>query len=243
MRIGPSFRALRIRRGQRQEDVAAAAGLARATVSRVECGEVASCTVSAIDRLCQALGADLDIRVRWHGEGLDRLLDEAHAGIVNRFLRLLRERGWETAVEVTFNEYGDRGSIDVLGWFPSTRSLLIAEIKSVVADAQGTLAPLDRKERLGAKIGRGRGWDAATVSTVLVVRDGSTNRRRVDALGATFGAAFPVRGVAFRSWLRAPAGSVRALLFLPDNRQKSTGRTPTGRERVTRPRARAIRSQ
>jgi len=90
------------------------------------------------------------------------------------------------AVEATFNVYGERGSVDVLGWHSPTRSLLIGEIKSVVADAQGTLAPLDRKVRHGARIGQDRDWNPDSISSALVVRDGSTNRRRIADLGSTF---------------------------------------------------------
>ena len=232
LRVGRSIRALRIRRGWRQIDLAEAAGISRSVVSRIERGAVGPTTWRSLERVCAALGSDLDVRVRWPGEGLDRLLDQAHAGIVDRFARLLRAAGWEAAVEVTFNVFGDRGSVDALGWHAGSGSLLIAEIKSVVADAQGTLMPLDRKTRLGPTIGRDRGWDVASVSKVLVVRDGSTNRDRVQALGATFDAALPIRGVAFRRWLGAPSGSVAALLFLRDAPTKSVPRHSAGRQRV-----------
>jgi transcriptional regulator with XRE-family HTH domain len=243
VRLGRSIRALRLRHGWRQADLASAAGVSRPVVSRMERGELRRSSIGSIESVCRALDADLDIRVRWHGEGLDRLLDQVHAGIVDRFVRFMRAAGWEVAVEVTFNEYGDRGSIDVLCWQVARRALLVGEIKSVVADAQGTLSPLDRKARLGAKIGRSRGWDPLTVSRVLVVRDGSTNRRRVDDLAATFDAVLPDRAIAFRKWIRDPVGSVAALVFFPDAPQKSTRRDGSGWQRVSRPRSRAVPSQ
>jgi transcriptional regulator with XRE-family HTH domain len=236
LRIGRSIRALRIRLAQRQSDAAEKAGVSRSVVSRIERGEISSTTLESLEAVCAAIGADLDVRVRWRGEGLDRLMDEAHAGIVERFVRDLREAGWGTALEVTFNEYGERGSVDAVGWHPATRSLLISEVKSVIPDAQATLMPLDRKARLGMKIGRSQGWDPTSVSRVLVVRDGSTNRRRVELLSATFDAAFRVRGAEFRRWLRAPGGSIAALVFLPDSPQRSTRRSATGQQRVNRPR-------
>jgi len=237
LRLGRSIRALRLRHGWRQADLASAAGISRPVVSRIERGELIRSSVDSIESVCRALDADLDIRVRWRGEGLDRLLDQVHAGMVDRFVRFMRAAGWEVAVEVTFNEFGDRGSIDVLCWHLPRRALLIGEVKSVVADAQGTLSPLDRKARLGAKIGRSRGWDSLTVSRVLVVRDGSTNRRRVDDLAATFDAALPVRSIAFGKWVRDPVGVVAALVFFPDAPQKSTRRGGSGWRRVSRPRS------
>lgn len=138
------------------------------------------------EAICEVLGADLDVRVRWRGEALDRLLDEAHAGLVERMVRVLEASGWVTAVEVTFSEFGERGSIDILGWHGAPRTLLVVEIKSVIPDAQATLSPLDRKTRLARKIGRDRGWDARSISRLLVVGDGSMNRRRVARLESTF---------------------------------------------------------
>jgi transcriptional regulator with XRE-family HTH domain len=236
LRVGRAIRALRIRRGWRQQDLADAAGVSRSVICRIEAGALRGMTLGALEAVCRALEADLDVRVRWHAEALDRLLDEAHAGIGDRFVRQLRTAGWETAVEVTFNVYGDRGSVDVVGWQRQTRTILIAEIKSVVADSQGTLSPLDRKARLGIQIGRLRGWEPATVSKVLGIRDGSTNRRRIDELAATFNAELPMRAIELRRWLRSPRGSAAGLLFLPDVPQKSIGRHPTGVQRVNRPR-------
>lgn len=219
--------------------MAKASGVARSVISRIELGAIGSTHLESVESVCETLGADLDVRVRWQGEGIDRLLDQAHAGLVERFVDILRRAGWEVAVEATFNVYGDRGSVDVLGWHPQTCSLLIGEIKSVIADAQGTLAPLDRKVRHGARIGQGRGWESTTVSHVLVVRDGSTNRRRIGDLASTFESALPARGSAFRRWLKAPSGSIAALIFLPDAPQKGTRRTKWSWQRVNWPRTRA----
>lgn len=116
LRVGRSLRALRVRRRLRQADVAAKAGISRSQYSRIERGSLRGLPVGDLQSACAALGADMDVRVRWHGEGLDRLLDAAHADLVNRTVRLLTDAGWESAVEVTFNEYGERGSVDLLGW-------------------------------------------------------------------------------------------------------------------------------
>ena len=112
-----------------------------------------------IERVCGALGADIDVRVRWRGEALDRLLDDSHALLVDRTVELLRDAAWDVALEATFNVYGERGSVDILAWHARTSSLAVIEDKSVIADTQGTLLPLDRKVRLGKAIARDRGWD------------------------------------------------------------------------------------
>ena len=107
-----------------------------------------------------ALGGYLSVRVLFQGEGLDRLRDRRHAELVEILIHLLRELGWEVATEVSFNNFGERGSIDILAFHPATRTLLVIEVKTVVPDLGGMLATLDRKVRLALEIARERGWDA-----------------------------------------------------------------------------------
>jgi transcriptional regulator with XRE-family HTH domain len=237
-RIGRSLRAIRIRLGWRQEDLARRTKVSRAFVSKLERGLARSSDLRRIESVCIALGADLDVRIRWRGEALDRLLDEGHARIVDAIVSVLRAWGWEVALEATFNDFGDRGSIDVFAWQPLCRALLVVEVKSVVPDAQGTLAPLDRKARIAPKLARARGWDPATVSRMLVIGDNTTNRDRVRRFDDLFDAALPVRGRAVRQWLRQPVGALAGLWFLRDATRGSTTRTTTGRSRVNRPRNR-----
>lgn len=235
-RIGRSIRAIRIRAGLRQADLATQAAVSRSFVSKVECGKATTADVARLQRICAALGADLDVRVRWHGEGLDRLLDEGHAALVEGIVALLSRLGWQTWLEVTFSIFGERGSIDVFAWHAPTRTLLIVEVKSVVADAQGTLAPLDRKVRLGPRIAHERGLDPAATARLLVVGDNKANRRRIERFASLFDAALPARGWGVRRWLAQPAGSIAGLLFLSDSTKNDTRRTLTGRRRVNPPR-------
>lgn len=236
LRVGRSLRAIRIQHRWRQADVADRAHVSRSFVSNMERGLIRTSDLDRLERVCHAIGADLDVRIRWHGEGLDRLLDEAHAVLADRFVGELRAAGWDVAVEVTFNSFGDRGSIDIFGWHVATRSVLIVEIKSVVPDSQGTLMPLDRKFRLGLQIARERGFDGRTVSRLLVVADRTVNRRRVGRLESMFTAALPVRGHAIRRWLKAPVGSLSGLLFLSDSPAGGVRRAAAGRLRVNPPR-------
>jgi transcriptional regulator with XRE-family HTH domain len=237
-RIGRSLRAIRVRLGLRQVDVAKRAGVSRSFVSKVERGLARTGDLRRVEAICAALGADLDVRVRWHGEALDRLLDEGHATVVAVLAAILTADGWEIGIEVTFNVYGDRGSIDVFGWHAATRSLLVAEIKSVVPDAQGTLAPLDRKVRVAPMLAKDRGWVPATVSRLLVIGDTTTNRARVRRFDDLFAVALPDRGRRVRRWLADPVGVISGLWFLRDSTGRSTRRTTAGRTRVNRPRQR-----
>src|SRR4051794_12439629 len=179
VRLGLSLRALRIRRRLTQSQVASAVGVSRATIARVERGDAEELTLRVLIRVTGALGARLDVRVLWHGEALDRLLDKAHADLTEAVLNILVDDDWDVATEVSFNRRGDCGVIDILAFHAPTRSLLVIEIKSVVPDLGAMLGTLDRKVRVAAEVARDRGWHARTVSRLLVLPADRTARRRV----------------------------------------------------------------
>jgi transcriptional regulator with XRE-family HTH domain len=193
--------------------------LSRSVVGRTERGEAERVAVHTLQRIAAALGARLELRLLWHGEGLDRLLDGRHAALVDRTLAILRAAEWLTAAEVSFAIRGERGSVDVLAIHPPSASLLVVEVKSVVPDMQAMLVALDRKGRLGREIAQGRGWSASSVTRLLVLPDDRTARRRVDALATTFAAALPARTVEVRRWLKRPVGTKHGILFLTNDPQ------------------------
>jgi hypothetical protein len=208
-------------------------------ISDIERGQLAGLSFESFERVARTLDAVVDVRLRWHGEQLDRLLDSAHASLVERLVSRLRGFGWTIAVEATFSVYGERGSIDVLGYHARTAALLVVEIKSVIPDAQELLAGLDRKARLARRLAQDRGWQPTVVSRLLVVGDSTTTRRRVAMLEATFAAVLPARSTSVRRWLRHPDGPLDGVLFLPYAATRDVRRTTTGRQRV-RGRVRAV---
>jgi transcriptional regulator with XRE-family HTH domain len=216
VRFGLSMRALRRHRRWTQQRLAVVAGVSRGVIARIEGGHGDRVTVRTLIRVAAALGGTVTCRLLWHGEGLDRLLDADHARLLDQTLTLLGSKGWQTATEVTFNIYGERGSIDILAFHEATGSLLVIEIKTVVPDLQGTLGTLDRKARVATKIATERGWVATSVSRLLVLPDDRTTRRRVRFHRATFATVLPARTVAVRQWLGDPAGPLAGVLFLPD---------------------------
>jgi transcriptional regulator with XRE-family HTH domain len=239
--FGRGFKALRIRKRMTQEGLAKAAGVSRGAIARIEGGLAERVTVETLETVARPLGARVICRLSWNGEGIDRLLDAAHAGVVEWVVRVLRDAGWLVATEVSFNHFGERGSVDVLAFYAETGCLLVVEVKSVVPDVQATLVTLDRKERLAIGIARGRGWDATSVSRLLVIRDDRTARRRIEEHKTTFGNAFPDRVARIRAWIRRPDGSapLRGLWFLTTEsqavaRQRVRG-VRVGREREPRP--------
>ena len=232
-RFGRAVRALRFRRGWRQEDLAGVAGVSRSQVGRIERGEGGRLPVDALDRVAGALGGRADLRLLWQGEGLDRLLDEAHARLVEWVVRRLKALGWEVAVEVSFARNGERGSIDVLAFHPGRRALLVIEVKSVTPDMQAMLGGLDRKARLGPAIARERGWDPATVARVLVLGDTRTNRRRLDGHEATVRSALPAGTREIARWVADPVAPAPAGVWFVSAVRGADG-NPVRRHRVRR---------
>jgi transcriptional regulator with XRE-family HTH domain len=213
---GLGLRTLRRRRRMTQSQVAARAGVSRAVVWRVEREHADRVAGHTLERVAVVLGARVDLPLLWQGEGLDRLLDARHAGLVERVVALLNARGWAAITEASFNIRGERGSIDVLGFHAGTGSLLVVEVKSVVPDVQGMLAGLDRKGRLGRDVARDRGWNAASVTRLLVLPSDRTARRRVESHSATIQSALPAGTLEIRRWLRSPTGTMHGVLFVPD---------------------------
>jgi len=229
--FGRGVKAMRLRKRWRQDDLAAAAHVSRGVIARIEQGHAARVTIETLDKVAAALGGRVACRLTWNGEGLDRLLDAEHAAIVEAVVRVLRSADWLVATEVSFNHFGERGSIDVFAFHAESRVVLVVEVKSVVPDVQATLVTLDRKERLAREIARERGWDAVAVARLLVIADNRTARRRIETHAATFGNAFPDRALAVRRWLAAPDArrALRGLWFLSGESHTVT------KQRVRRP--------
>lgn len=191
----------------------------------IETGHAGEVDLDQLIRVVTALGAFLSVRIVYHGEGLDRLRDRRHAALVDALVARLRATGWDVATEVSFNHFGERGSIDILAYHAATRTLLVVEVKSVVPDVGGMLATLDRKVRLAPEIAHERGWPVDRVARILVLPETSTARRRIDDHEATFQNGFPARNVEVNRWLQSPDGALSGLLFLSTAREDSQRRT------------------
>jgi transcriptional regulator with XRE-family HTH domain len=242
-RLGAVVRALRLRKGWRQSDVAARARVSPAVVGRLERGGAGSIPLGKIRAIVGALGGRFDPLVRWQGADLGRLLDSRHAAMHESMARMLAGfDGWLIEPEVSFSVYGERGIIDVLAWHPRRRVLLVIELKTEIVDVSGLLGSMDQRRRLAWDIARSRGWDPVDVSTWVVVAEGRTNRRAVAAHAGVLRAKMPDDGRTMRRWLRDPSHHVDALSFLPIRHQVTIGRTSSASRRVSRAPARRRRA-
>jgi transcriptional regulator with XRE-family HTH domain len=213
------------------------AGVSRATESRVENGRIDGTTLATLIAVFEALGATVDVNVRWQGAGLDRLFDEGHARLSGQVATLLRRWDWEVEVEVSFAHFGERGSIDLLAWHGRTATLLVIEIKTELGSVEGLLRPLDRKVRLAPGVARERfGWQPRVVGRLVVFPEDATVRRGVARQAPVLGTALPHGSKEARRWIQAPAGALRGIWFLSPARGTSAMRNPSSIQRVRLPR-------
>jgi transcriptional regulator with XRE-family HTH domain len=212
-RLGATIRAIRVRRGWRQSDLAGRSGVSPATISRLERGHPGLLTVDTVRRVASALDIRVDLVPRWRAGDLDRLLNAKHSQLHELVARWFAKElpTWVLAPEVSYAIYGERGVIDIVAWHPGRRAILVIELKTDVVDVNQLIGKVGEKARLIRQIVRDRGWDPLTVSTWVIVASGRTNRARLAAHQAVLRAAFPADGRGMRRWLADPAGSVAAL--------------------------------
>lgn len=202
-RVGRLFRTVRIQRGLRQRDVGELAGCSQRWIAELELGRLDAMPVGTMRRVGDILEIRVTIDAWWRrGDGI-RLLDAVHAGIVERTLRILTTSGWEVLPEWSFNNFGERGSVDIVAWHAATRTLLLIEVKSRLDDVQELLHTFGRKVRIApGLLAKERGWDAADVATMLIVGDGHAAREIVRRHKTTFDARWPERTARCKAFVR-----------------------------------------
>ena len=241
IRVGRVLRALRRRRGWTQLELSARCGVSQQTVSLIERGHGSTLAGVTLRRVFAALDARWAPTVTWRGGELDRLLDADHAQLVAEVVRRLAALDWDIAVEVTYSEYGERGSVDVLAARRDRLAMAVVEVKSDLTVMDATVRKADEKERIVREtLGRRRfGFGPRRVARLLVLPSTETARRRVRASATILDAAFPARGAEIRRWLRDPSGDIAGILFLSDTNPRSDTRVGGGAKRIRRRSARS----
>jgi transcriptional regulator with XRE-family HTH domain len=226
--LSRAVRHLRRRQGWRQADLGARAAVSGPTISRIERGLIRGVPLGTIERVAEALGATVDVTMRWQGEQLDRLLDAAHASIEAQTAAFLASSGWSVRPEVSFNHYGDRGRVDLLAFHPGSGVVLVIEVKGSIGDLQDALGRLDVKLRLGRSLAHASGWAGVrAIVPAFVLADNRTIRRTI-ALHAAIFARFTLRGRSAQAWVRRPSlpapSGVLWFVNVPDSHGVSVAR-------------------
>lgn len=210
-RIGRAIREVRIHLGLRQVDLSRRSGVSQRTVSEIELGRLERVRLETLRMVAEALDIRVSLDTWWRSGRIDHLLDRGHAALVEHVVRTLRDAGWIVRVEVTFNEFGERGSADVVAWHPAERVLLVVEVKTRIDDTQEATSTFSKKIRLlPAILAREEGWDPVMVGRVLVLADTRRNRDLVRDHAATFDAMWPKRTADVRRWVQRPRATIAA---------------------------------
>jgi transcriptional regulator with XRE-family HTH domain len=235
IRFGRILRALRRRRGWRQLDLAARARCSQQSISRLERGDLVGASLGTIQRVLAALEADVDLAIRWRGGTIDRLVDAGHARLVDAVARRLARLGFDVRPEVSYAEFGERGSIDILAIDVRARILIVVEVKTELTSMEATLRKHDEKVRLAPTIVRRRLGLAGPwrVVPILVLPESGASRRRVT--GQPPSSTHAIRSAVAtwpRGWRRARSRTVMAgSSFCPSPTVRVKGaadRRPTG---------------
>lgn len=231
--IGRSLFIIRTRQGLRQADVGAIAGVSQDEVSLVERGHLTQVPLGTLRRIFEAAGASLLQDVRWRGGDLDRLRDARHAGLVSAFALSAGEFGWASMPEVTYSEFGERGSIDLLCTNEPALAIAVTEMKTGLTSIEATVRKLDEKARLApGLVFRQFGWRPRIVARILVLPDTTTARRQVAAAAGLLEPALPARTIELRAWMKRPAAPIAGIWFLADTTGGRTKESSTTQQRV-----------
>jgi transcriptional regulator with XRE-family HTH domain len=216
VRVGRILRALRRRRGWTQKELGRRANVSQQAISLIERGHGGRLAVETVRRVFAALDARWEPTVSWRGGDLDRLIDAEHARLVGEISRRLADAKWEVAVEVTYSDFGDRGSVDVLAARADAQAMVVVEVKSELTTIEATLRKLDEKVRIvQGSLGRGRfGFRPRSVGRLVVLPSTDAARPRDERSTHEHAVGLPDRGGRVRSWLRAPGGDLAGILFV-----------------------------
>ena len=186
-------------------------------IRALEDGRAGQLRIDDVREHFASLGGRSRVSIWWKGADLDSLLDERHAMVVERGATIVGGYGWAVLTEVTFSDYGERGSIDLFATDEHRSAVFVGEAKSAWGSIEETNRRLDTKARLSPKVAYDRlGWRPRFVAKVLIFPDDTTARRVARRFDATLAATYPARAREIRGWLRRPEGAIAGLWFLSD---------------------------
>jgi transcriptional regulator with XRE-family HTH domain len=191
-------------RGWSRRELARRARLSRHVVDRVE-NASASPSLAAIARLFDTLGieAELVTRAPFLVDGA-RQRDAAHARCGEYIHRRLKRLGVLVEREVGIVDGRTHGWIDLLAFEPTTRSLVIIEIKTQLDDVGQVERTLGWYERQVWTACRRLRWRPSRVVSWLVLLATEAVEARLEVNRAALRLAFPERAPAMHRWLRDP---------------------------------------
>lgn len=192
-RFGAMIRGARKARDWTQDDLGQKAKVAQSVVAAVESG--AGTRIDTLERICGALGAELvlEARLPFVGDPAPQS-DRGHARCVGSVRRLLEAAGHVCATEQEVLDGPWRGWIDLVGYNPTLRRLVIVEVKTELHDVGALERQVERYVRLSLGVAQRHGWSVGEIAVVAVVLAITANDAFLAANRHVLGASFPIRG-------------------------------------------------
>lgn len=194
------FRAARRAVGLSQEAVAAACGVSRATIERLEQGTRDSLSVVQAAQLAAIVGLDLNLRTF---PGPAPVRDAAQLRLLRRFVARLGPL-WRWQFEFLVGRAPDQRAWDARGVCATTGAVVVVEAVTRLTDAQDTLRRIALKRR-----------DGGSPRVVLLVAETRLNTLALALAGDIFRAEYPVatrRGLRELAAGRDPGGDMIIVL-------------------------------
>jgi transcriptional regulator with XRE-family HTH domain len=204
-RVAETIKEARTLVGWGQRELAARAGVAQATVSRIESGAATSVDLVTAGRLFAALGLRASVAVDdFRLDDRRRQRDGVHAKL-NGFSAARHERAaWQTATELLIGNNEPRGWIDLLAFREADRALLVQETKADIPDFGGLQRSVAFYERMAPAVAQRLGWYPESVAVLVVVLDSATVARRLADNRELVRRAFPASIREMSAWLADP---------------------------------------
>jgi transcriptional regulator with XRE-family HTH domain len=198
-RVGSALRVARRRRRLTQQEVAAAVGLGRSTVSAIENGRGGGHTLDTWQRLGLAVGRAL--RVELERDWFEPTGDAGHLGIQELVLRLGRGSGYAGTFELNTRPTDSSRSTDVALRDDRKRRLILVECWNTFADIGASVRSSTRKRAEAADFAVAIGGTRPySVHACWVVRDTGRNRELIRRYPTVFSATFPGSSI---GWVQA----------------------------------------
>jgi transcriptional regulator with XRE-family HTH domain len=189
-----------------QDRLAAAVGISRGHIARIELGW-ADPSLDLVARMADALGLEIELVTRAPVVlGPRNQRDAVHARCSGYADRRMRAAGWLTAREVEIVHARSHGWIDLLAFDPRTGTLIVIEIKTSIRDLGEVERQLGWYERSASAAAARLGWQPRRVVSWVLVLATEEADAFVRTNGDIVSRAFPRRAVemaglaAFGTW-------------------------------------------
>jgi transcriptional regulator with XRE-family HTH domain len=191
--------------GWSQRRLALVAGVSQTFVSRFERGAAETVTVESVGRMFDALGIRAELRTELPIlGGQRRQADVVHAWTCGYVGRRLAGEGWDVRHEVEVGTGRFRGWIDVLGYRPTDRSLVINECKTDILDVGAIQRTTNWYQREAWVAARRFGWRPVRAVVALLLLDSEEVEARLRMNRPVLAASFPGRAAQLTLWFRQP---------------------------------------